>query len=154
MKNACAYKLRVSKYIKNQFNLKIFQDHTARQLAQANNHHNIVDIFDRCRPEREYSMDLHIQHTHQPQPSRKVTRAPKKQTSRSKKESASNSRDSTHLTPPPSDGSTSTPSPQHFMNTTHTTPTSLNYLSPEYQTEAGSSEAVSFKLQLNRRETM
>lgn len=132
--------------------LSFFQDHSARQLAQEKNYHNIVEIFDRYRPDIEFSMEMALRHQHQQQQpaattarrtTRPTTLKASKKTSRKAKESASNSRDSTHLTPPPSDGSTSSPSPQHFMTTTRTTPTSLNYMSPEYQPEIGSSEGVS-----------
>ncbi|EFO96603.1 CRE-LIN-12 protein [Caenorhabditis remanei] len=122
-------------------------DHTARQLARANHHHDVVELFDNVhlqpQPHLDFfnGMDIHHQQIH-PQPAtstRKNARpanqkSAKKAAGRTKKEAVSSSRDSTHLTPPPSDGSTSSPSPQHFMTaTTHTTPTSLHYMSPEYQ---------------------
>lgn len=121
-------------------------DRNARTLADQNCHHDIVQIFDNYLPHHlEFNMEL-THHHQQAQAARKAKtyKSVKKQKA-NKKESppvpvATTSRDSTHLTPPPSDGSTSSPSPQHFMtNTTHTTPTSLHYMSPEYQ--PGSSDA-------------
>ncbi|EGT56752.1 hypothetical protein CAEBREN_31590 [Caenorhabditis brenneri] len=120
-------------------------DHCARQLAQLNHHHNIVEIIKNYHPVMSFAqeMSLHpLQNLPISQPTRKTARATYKSTKKQpkvKKEPPSN--DSTHLTPPPSDGSTSSPSPQHFMGTTHTTPPSLHYLSPEYQHDAGSSDA-------------
>nr|AAP05764.1 notch-like transmembrane receptor LIN-12 [Caenorhabditis remanei] len=120
-------------------------DHTARQLARANHHHDVVELFDNVHfqpsPHLDFfnGMDIHHQQIHsQPATSTRkngfIKKSAKKAAGRTKKEAVSSSRDSTHLTPPPSDGSTSSPSPQHFMTaTTHTTPTSLHYMSPEYQ---------------------
>uniref|UniRef100_A0A8R1E9Z4 Uncharacterized protein n=1 Tax=Caenorhabditis japonica TaxID=281687 RepID=A0A8R1E9Z4_CAEJA len=134
-------------------------DHSARQLAKFRNHHNIVDIFNHFQPQTLEGSpgELPVLQQHLPHqltvlsssssvsaPPRKNARQNckgvnvKKQNSKKKE---TNSRDSTHLTPPPSDGSTSSPSPQHFMSMTHTTPTSVHYMSPEYQGDVGSSDA-------------
>uniref|UniRef100_A0A1I7U5P6 ANK_REP_REGION domain-containing protein n=1 Tax=Caenorhabditis tropicalis TaxID=1561998 RepID=A0A1I7U5P6_9PELO len=119
-------------------------DRSARQLAEHNKHDHVIDIIDHCRPEMHFGMEMHYQ---APTTQRKVARATYKSVKKqgkTKKESpvapaAVSSRDSTHLTPPPSDGSTSSPSPQHFMTaTTHATPPSSHNWSPDYQ---GNSEA-------------
>ncbi|PIC13789.1 hypothetical protein B9Z55_027410 [Caenorhabditis nigoni] len=115
-------------------------DRNARQLALSNHFHHIVEIFDNYLPQHlEFAMEM----THHHQQNQRKTARPSyksiKKAPKAKKETtppapatATTSRDSTHLTPPPSDGSTSSPSPPHFMaNTTHTPPTSFHY-SPEY----------------------
>ncbi|CAI2348488.1 unnamed protein product [Caenorhabditis sp. 36 PRJEB53466] len=122
-------------------------DFSARQLAMVSNHRHIVEILDQYRPNLEYQGEMrHLQQGPQqaaPPTNRKTARATyksvKKQTNRKKEQPSS--RDSTHLTPPPSDGSTSSPSPQHFLATSHTTPTGLNYMSPDYQPEVAGAEA-------------
>ncbi|CAB3403307.1 unnamed protein product [Caenorhabditis bovis] len=104
-------------------------DKTARQLAEAQHHYPVVEIIDHATIEKEMAdaSRYHLQMSGKPVKGRPTIKAVKRSASRKGYQtSSSSSRDSTlHMTPPPSDGSISTPSPQNFL--TRTTPTALQY---------------------------
>ncbi|CAA79620.1 glp-1/Notch intracellular domain [Caenorhabditis elegans] len=108
-------------------------DMTAAQVAEASYHHELAAFLRQVANERHRNDIMRqqiVKSGHGAKSGRQTVKNIKRAGSRKTPTSAASSRETNHLTPPPSDGSFSSPSP-HYYPTTTSTPNRME-TSPEY----------------------